>query len=126
MFVEWVLGIIMLIAVFSIYRQYMNRRGGFNRPLDFIAWATLNIQEYIGKCVYCIFMVFLLEETVASNREVSEMIFVLKLTGFAMRERIHLGSSGVKGSSVLEGLILQTSIPLKVHELITENYFCFN
>ena len=25
------------------FRQYMNRRGGFNRPLDFVAWTVLFI-----------------------------------------------------------------------------------
>lgn len=25
------------------YRQYMNRKGGFNRPLDFVAWRKLRI-----------------------------------------------------------------------------------
>lgn len=23
------------------YRQYMNRKGGFNRPLDFVAWEVV-------------------------------------------------------------------------------------
>ena len=28
------------------YRQYMNRKGGFNRPLDFIAWNEWSFEEW--------------------------------------------------------------------------------
>ena len=29
------------------YRQYMNRRGGFNRPLDHVNWLTLFMRFYV-------------------------------------------------------------------------------
>ena len=40
------------IQVKRKYRQYMNRRGGFNRPLDKVAWIF-----------FCFFMYFLVYET---------------------------------------------------------------
>lgn len=28
------------------YRQYMNRKGGFNRPLDFVAWLNISMNNF--------------------------------------------------------------------------------
>lgn len=29
------------------YRQYMNRKGGFNRPLDFVAWLAQDLAAVV-------------------------------------------------------------------------------
>lgn len=29
------------------YRQYMNRKGGFNRPLDFVAWMVQGVAAVV-------------------------------------------------------------------------------
>ena len=34
------------VAVKRKYRQYMNRKGGFNRPLDFVHWEVNSQQLY--------------------------------------------------------------------------------
>lgn len=42
------------------YRQYMNRKGGFNRPLDFVAWwLTGNLDNITLTRELDIFRVFL-------------------------------------------------------------------
>lgn len=38
------------------YRQYMNRRGGFNRPLDFIAWDNFHQGPLIDSHFICIML----------------------------------------------------------------------
>lgn len=41
---------------FYTCRQYMNRRGGFNRPLDFIAWDNFHQGPLIDSHFICIML----------------------------------------------------------------------